>query len=115
LGVNPKPRFLTVEPTKRERSIKQEDRLAKATGGKRNKGSGCYFFRPGDVVSGEFLIEGKTTKAKSYSLKLTELRKISNEAFRKNKTPAFAVSFETGDRTEDWVCIRINEFQRFFE
>jgi hypothetical protein len=59
-------------------------------------------------------MEHKFTAAGSYSLAASLLRKINDEAFRLNKFPAFAVTFENMpfDTPKDWVMVPLSEFQR---
>lgn len=101
------------EPTNRERSIVQEERVAKAFKGKRQKGSGAVKFYRGDVVADRYLVEAKTTKRKSFTLTRFLLAKIEREAFAVGKKPALVVSWERqGERvnadtmaTSDWAVI----------
>ena len=57
--------------------------------------SGALDFSKSDVrVPGKFRIECKYTEADTYTLKLTELIKIRNEATRKLEQPIFQVEFK---------------------
>jgi hypothetical protein len=106
--------LLNEEKTKRQRSIDQENHLAKKLGGERVRGSGSFGFRPGDVkIRGEFLIEGKTTKKGSYTLTIELLQKISDEANRLNLDPLFAVTFEEARGVErDWLLVPLSVWER---
>lgn len=85
-------------------SKKQEERVAKAVGGRRTANSGATTFSKGDVSTDLFLIECKTC---------TEPRKsitVHKEWFDKNKEEAFAmhkdysvVVFDFGDGENHYV------------
>lgn len=65
------------------RSQQQERSVAEDLNGRVQKASGATDFAKGDVrVVGEERVECKTTSAKSFSLKLSELEKIQGEALR---------------------------------
>lgn len=66
--------------TNKKASIRQENKLAEAIGGRRQKGSGNTPFAKGDVwKEGELRGEAKQTKAKSYRVTRAELDKIRQE------------------------------------
>jgi hypothetical protein len=71
-------------------------------GGKGVKGSGNKWWNPGDVKSGEFLIDSKTTIHKSYSIKETTWLKIQKESLHSQRLPALSIqtSSESGDGIE---------------
>jgi len=105
------PRSMLIEePTKRQRSIRQEDRFAKELGGKRNKGSGSWKFRPGDAKTTHELLETKTTTKQSYRLHTDELKQITEEASRSLRTPLFGVTFEQAPFgvEKDWVVVPLS-------
>ena len=95
----------------RVRSKKQEKRVAKFTGGSLQRASGATLGRKGDVDSvpvfdipvGQFKIEAKTTKHRSYSLNLHELNKIEMEAMADGKMGAMVISFED---SYDYLVVR---------
>lgn len=77
-------------------SKRQEDKVAKAVGGKRQPNSGATTWQKGDVKNKNFLIECKTTTAehkKSFSIKEEWLEKIREEAFGMGKQ-GYALCFE---------------------
>jgi len=99
------------EPTSKERSVSQEAKIAKHTGGVVQRGSGNTLGRKGDVDDvpdislslGTFKIEAKTTKHRSYSIKLSELNKIEMEAMADGKKGCMCVSLED---EYDYIVIR---------
>lgn len=92
---------------KRKKSMKQEDRLAKKLGGRRQKASGALPGNRGDVRMPELLAEAKRTDKKSISIKLSYLEKISKEAVSCDCVPAVAIEFgDTPPLVEkDWVMV----------
>lgn len=80
-----------------ETGRKAEKHLTKRLGGRACIGSGNQAGDKGDVNLPEYLVEAKATEADSYSIKLDLLAKITREARAKQKYPAFAVTFVTGN------------------
>jgi hypothetical protein len=87
------PRYF-FDDKKRKKSIKQEDRVAKKIGGRRQVASGAFPGHRGDVRSDELLVECKRTDKKSISVTIAYLKKISKEASAYGRTPAVSISFE---------------------
>jgi hypothetical protein len=83
----------------RKVSKKQETRLAKTLGGKRQLNSGATPFQKGDVVTELFAIEAKTsmTPKQSISIRKEWIDKIRREAFAMGK-PYSVVAFDFGPR-----------------
>lgn len=92
-----------------------ENRIAKAVNGKKQAGSGNNDYKKGDVDSKSFLIECKTTKYKSMSVKAQWLDKISDEALMEQKHPALAVQMKTKRAEKDWIMIPLSVFQKIKE
>lgn len=99
------------DSTSKDRSLRQEKRLAKETGGKVQRASGATTFRKGDVDDVpdasvpvmDLKIEAKTTKHHSYRLNYADLQKIEQEAFQDGKKGAMVISF---DDRHDYLVIR---------
>lgn len=85
------------EKTTRERSGKQESRLAKQLNGHTTINSGATFGQ-NDVVTDFCEIEAKTTNKESFSLKLSDWR-ILRKKCAGNKLPIFVVDFEQSKDT----------------
>lgn len=101
-----KPKWLNKEVSTRERSNKQEKRLAKTFGGRTTANSGATFGE-NDVKTPEFDIEAKTTKSKQFILKLEDLKKMQRKT-RVDKKPLFIINFEeTGD---EFILLSISDF-----
>ena len=101
------PKYLT-EPdwkTRKDKSKKQENRIAKQTGGRTIAGSGSGRTK-GDVNTKFFKIEAKRTDKESISLRKDWLRKISSEALSEGKRPALL--FEVDG--EEWAIILKMDF-----
>lgn len=77
------------------RSRLQEARAAKDYNGKRTPGSGNQWFKKGDVISQDYLVECKTTTKASYSLKAEDLSKHWRQTLAENPLlmPVFEVEF----------------------
>lgn len=77
------------------RSPRQEAELAKRTGGRVTRGSGCGNEK-GDVrIRGLARIEAKTTKHKSFSVTRSMIDKIEEAAVTSGELPAIVVEFIT--------------------
>jgi len=74
-----------------KRSRKQEDHLAEAYRGRRNVMSGAGWSAKADVRTHDFLIEAKTTRAGSFSLKLKDLMELRRQAIADDRVPLFIV------------------------
>lgn len=82
----------------RKRSLAQETRTAKDSGGQRQPGSGSLDGAKSDVrVAGRFRIENKYTDKRQYTLKLDTLEKVSAEAGL-NEVPVLQLDFRTSNR-----------------
>lgn len=75
-----------------KQSQKHEKRLEKVLGGRRTAASGAFWSRKGDVRTDEWLVEHKYTGKKTFTLKSTELEKITIEAIMDGRKPLFGVS-----------------------
>ncbi len=97
----------TLEGTKKEKSVRQEKRMAESIGGRVQPGSGSSMYAKADVKHRTYLIECKRTDKKSISVKGAWLKKITEEAFAKEKTPALHLEMDVGGgMTErDWVAV----------
>ena len=84
---------------------RQEHRVAKRTGGKRQPGSGSGWLHPNDVKDDEYLREMKQTEGKSISIKLEDWEKLRRNAIMSGRKPAMhlqigkrrLVVFDEGD------------------
>lgn len=88
---------------------KAEGHLTKRLKGRPTVNSGAMARDKGDVELPQFLVETKATEAESYGLKYELLRKITLEALRTKRKPAFHVQFVTGSglpkKDGAWVMI----------
>lgn len=96
--------MVIMKPT-RSYSKKQENRVAKALGGKVNANSGATGFYKGDVRTKYLLVECKTAtkEVKSVSIKKEWLKKLSEERFAMGKQHS-VLAFDYGDG-EDYYII----------
>ena len=92
---------------KRKKSMDQEDRIAKAVGGKRQKASGALPGARGDVRSVELLNECKRTDKKSISISIEYLQKITKEASFYNCIPSVSIEIASPPKfvNRDWVLL----------
>jgi len=78
-------------------------------GGKRTPGSGNKWSAPGDIKSGDFLVECKDTEKKSYSISKARWTKIANEALFSYRLPMMSIRIQELDLVvvarEDWLRI----------
>ena len=98
---------LTITPQKS--GIKAERVTAKRWGAQAHPGSGSLDSYKADLTFGEYLVECKTTRQGSLSLKLGWLDKITREAEGRTKTPAmslqFVDAFGRSKRGGRWVVV----------
>lgn len=87
-------------------SARQENKVAKAVGGKRTANSGATTFSKGDVRTEQWLIECKTCEKeqKSFSIKREWLEKNRDEAFAMNKSYN-ALAFDFGNNSKRYYVV----------
>ena len=108
----PQPFDLSKKKDNVKKSKKQENKIGKLTGGRRQPRSGGIPLIPGDVtgatISGQpVLIEAKTTEKGSHSVTMKRLKKITQEAAVLGKSPAYWITFEEmpAPYPNDWVLV----------
>lgn len=96
-----------------------EKKAAKRLGARLTFASGSLDFQKGDFSTRDFLFENKSTVARSLSVKLDWLEKISTEAHPKLLYPAVSIQFVTGDgsprKDGAWVLIPEWAFKELVE
>lgn len=88
------------DKTTRQRSKKQESRIAKQLKGYASINSGATLGQ-NDVITDFCEVEAKTTAKESYSFKLSDWRKLRKKCAT-DKIPIFVVDFET---TKDSLAV----------
>jgi hypothetical protein len=103
--------------TKRQRSKISERELAKTIGGRVQIASGALPVAAlkGDVKTKFFLLDDKTTVAKSYSLKLEDFRKIRKQAFDARRRPGMRVHFENDGQPVSLYVVEERDFLKLME
>lgn len=97
------------------RSRKQEQRVAKREGGKRQPGSGAIDGFEGDVRAlGRYRGECKFTRASSYTLKLVDLKKLESQA-RGEELPVFDLEFQSESPPKRYVVLPEWVFETLME
>lgn len=94
----------------RRASERQERKIAKDIGGRRQPGSGCGPWNKGDVKKeGKYLVEAKMTSKKSYSVKRDDLLKVRGQCGL-GETPVMHIQFtdEQFNVEEEWVLVPYN-------
>ena len=93
-------------------SNKQENRVAKETGGYTTIASGALYFQKADVRLEEYLIECKTTKEPFYKLKRSTWEKIQKEALKDGmRIPLMQIDLE--DSKYRVAILDYNDFLSF--
>jgi len=94
------------DETKKEKSDKQERKVAKETGGRKTINSGSLIFQKGDVEipSKKVLIEAKRTDGKGMRIPKAWLTKLRKDA--KSKIPVMHIEIDG----EEWYMVRREEF-----
>jgi hypothetical protein len=87
--------------------IKERDD-AEAFQGKRTKGSGNQWANRGDIKSGIFLIEAKSTDKKSFSITQNLWKKIWEEAIQTQRIPILSIRLNKNDM--DMVVLERRDF-----
>ena len=88
------------------KSKRQESRLAKMLGGRRQPASGALDFAKGDVKTDLLLLEAKRTGKKSLGVKAEWLEKITREARAEGRIPALSIELPTNHATPtDWTMV----------
>lgn len=96
---------------KRQKADVQEKQVAKATGGKRRRGSGSYPGTPHDVIctslDSPLLCECKYTEnQKSIRILRDDLRKVESNAILSHRIPALVFGFwEMDGAIDNWLAI----------
>lgn len=82
---------------KTDKSQAQERRLASLPGGRRQVNSGRTWFSKRDVTLRGFLVEARTTQAKSYRLDRDEFICVARDAMQTppGQLPAMQIDFDT--------------------
>ena len=70
---------------------REERRLARKTGGRRQPGSGSGWLHPNDVKTDGVLWEEKTTDGKGFTIKLSDWEKLRRNAIMMGRKPAMAI------------------------
>lgn len=90
------PKWLEKEESTRDRSTRQEKRLAKELGGRVTMNSGATFFE-NDIVTDTMEVEAKTTSKASFIVKEADLEKMALKCDSK-KFPIMLIEFEKTKR-----------------
>lgn len=100
----------------RSASRAQEEKVAKALGGKVQSNSGATSFQKGDVVTNRMLIECKTV------MKPQKTVSIKKEWFDKNEEERFAMKkdfsalvFDYGDNDKQYIAMDLKTFQNILD
>ena len=94
------PKWLKKENnTPQKEGRKFEKRYAKKVGGRTQPGSGMFPHFKEDVVEGEYLVQLKYTTKKQFTLKLSDLEILRNNALKKGMK--YKMVIHMGDRS--WV------------
>lgn len=110
----PKPKTMSKKLQKRA-SVRQENEIMEALGGRRQAGSGAVGHLKGDGrVRDKYRVEIKYTRTKSYRVDRDELSKIRGECSA-TEEPLFVIDFkdpETGGSADRWVMVPFHIFKK---
>jgi Holliday junction resolvase len=98
----------------------QEERVARAAGGRRVPGSGASPFARGDAKSAHYLIECKQTEHDSIRVTWAWLEKITRQALAAGRRPALAIELRCKGARDplvptEWVMVSQADWQRLQE
>lgn len=88
-------------------SRKQEEKEAKAVGGKRVAGSGSSWRSPGDIRTNQYLVECKFSYKRSFTITRRMLEQHISRALSLGRDPCFIIEFR--GETPLKVMITIHE------
>ncbi len=98
---------------------RSEKNVAKRLGARLTPASGALAGAKGDCVTDTHLIECKSTRNKSISLKYEWLAKISHEALQQNRIPILTINFtsDSGDTINNggWVLVRERDYKEMLD
>ena len=77
--------------TSKERSERQEKRIARDLNGKRQPASGARWGYRRDVITPDFLVESKTTQSNAYRVINKDINFLKRQAYKQGKIPAYIV------------------------
>jgi hypothetical protein len=101
--------------TQKRASVRQENEIMEALGGRRQAGSGAVAHLKGDGrVRDKYRVEIKYTRKGSYRVERSELNKIRGECAG-TEIPLFVVDFvdpQTGGSADRWVMVEFDRFQQ---
>lgn len=80
----------------------KEEKDKKDFGGYRQRGSGNFWSRPGDIKTDKFLIEAKQTEKPSYSLNKKTLKKLYEEALFSYRIPILSILLQDTEFVVLW-------------
>ena len=105
-------KFDADEESVKSKANKNEKRLAKKLGGRRQPASGAIDGYKGDIITKEYLYDDKSTKHFSLPLKFEMLQKLAKEAIDSHREPVLAVTFDSVKIGEkDFVVIPMSLWQ----
>jgi hypothetical protein len=90
---------------------KKEKKDAKDFSGYRQKGSGNFWAKPGDVKADDFLVDSKQTDKKSFSINLKMLDKIYQEALFSFRYPMLSIQIQD----QEIVVLFKEDFQKLIQ
>jgi len=97
----------------KKKSIKQEKKLAKEIGAKLTPQSGAQDTSPADMIKGNYVIESKSTKGDSLSVKREWLDQVKQSPINYGKIPTLILDFtKTNDK---YVVMDIKDFQKLIK
>lgn len=83
-----------MKQTSKQRSVKQERRIAQDLGGRTTPASGARWGARRDVKSDAWLVEAKTTGQPQYRVDDRDLLFLRQQSYRTGRTPAYVVEFQ---------------------
>lgn len=97
--------------TAQRRSQRQEEKLGKLPGGRKQLNSGRHWHSKRDVRLGGFLVEARTTEKKTYPIDVTEFRDIERQAIGTppGQLPAMQIDFDYNGSTTQLFVKRLED------
>ena len=98
--------FGNTNSTTRKFSNKEEKSIQRTVGGMRQPNSGATPFMKGDIITGEYMLDAKSTESRQIIVDERMLQKLESDAMTVAKKPGLVLTFPKCQiRNKKWLLI----------